>query len=124
MRSLWLRLAPLACATVACNRDQRELESDDTAIVQDTDDETCTDYHVEVNGPEQPVVGDEWEVWLWCEDVLQVGASVVGSDPPDFVAIRGPNTIEFLYAGTGKLRIQVGNYRHYEPVTVGEPPAR
>lgn len=77
----------------------------------------CDEVTLKIQGSEAPVVGDCWTVWLYCDDALLTGASVLSFDPPDFAAIDG-NTATFLYAGTAVMKMQVGAYWEEQEVTV------
>ena len=79
----------------------------------------CDELHIEVNGADEPVVGDTWVVWLWCDDTLMAGVSRLSFDPPDFASIDN-NEATFLYAGEATMQMQVGALRATQEVTVGE----
>jgi len=79
----------------------------------------CDELHIEVQGTEEPVVGDSWVVWLWCDDTLMAGVSRLSFDPPDFASIDN-NEATFLYAGEATMQMQVGALRATQEVTVGE----
>ena len=87
----------------------------------ETDDDTCEPDEVELDplGPAEPVVGDQWTIWLRCDGATLMGATVLRFDPPDFATIDG-NVATFQKAGSAKMTMQVGSYRESMDVTVSE----
>lgn len=112
------RLACLLALLTACDRKPAE-DSDSEPVVQDTPD-PCQVVELDVEGPQPPVVGDEWTVWLRCDGATLIGTTVVRFDPPDFGMVDG-NVVTFTQAGTATLRVQVGAYREETEVTVTAP---
>ena len=102
----------------------------DTAPVEDTEPEVveeeepeyeeCVELSYEVLGPEEPVVGDTWIVWARCDGATLIGATVLRFDPSDFASLD-ENTATFLYAGTGTMKLRVGNQNFEQEVVVAEP---
>ncbi len=97
----------------------------DTAV--DTGDErpessgeTCGVVELRPDGPPAPVVGDHWNLLLYCDDALLTGASTFRSDPADTVTFD-EYVATFLVAGEVTITMQVGRYRDDVTVTVGEP---
>ncbi len=84
------------------------------------EDEDCEDEDLEIDliGPESPVVGDEWLVWLRCDGATLTGTLVLRFDPPAFATVQD-NQVTFRRVGTAKMRVQVGGYRSTMQVTVG-----
>ncbi len=96
----------------------------DTSAMEDEDDEgderdDCEEVSIKVIGPQPPVLGDEWTVYLNCDEALMTGTTVVRVDPPDFAGIAD-NVISWTTAGEATLSVQVGSIRLYEDVTVVE----
>ena len=79
----------------------------------------CDELYMKITGEEEPVVGDTWVVWLWCDDTLMAGVSRLSFDPPDFAMIDN-NEATFLYAGSATMQMQVGAERATQKVTVAE----
>lgn len=116
-------LPPLLLLFAGCTRscDEVPVETgDSTPVVEDTEEEQeeCVDVYMKIQGPEAPVVGDQWTVWLWCDDKLLVGACVLLFDPPDF-ADTAENVATFTTEGTAEMKMQCGSYRDVMEVTVG-----
>ncbi|MSP55532.1 MAG: hypothetical protein EXR69_08015 [Myxococcales bacterium] len=99
--------------------------ADDSAPVaidepDDTDDDfTCETPEIHVNGNDPPVVGDYWEVLLWCDDTLLMGAMHMSIVPPDMATIED-YTMTFNLSGTGALSVQVGTIKATRDVVVSE----
>lgn len=113
-----LRAACLLALLTACAGD----DPVDTAPEEQVQDEPepCAEVELDVEGPQPPVVGDEWTVWLRCDGSTLIGTTVVRFDPADFGTVDA-NVVTFLRAGTATLRVQVGAYREETEVTVTEP---
>jgi len=79
----------------------------------------CDELSLDIDGTTEPVVGDTWVVWLWCDDTLMAGVSRLSFDPPDFATIDN-NEATFLYAGQATMQMQVGSLRATQEVTVAE----
>ncbi|MDP2311819.1 MAG: hypothetical protein Q8P41_02870 [Pseudomonadota bacterium] len=79
----------------------------------------CEALEIRVNGDDPPQVGDEWTVFLWCDDALMTGATRLLFDPNDIAAVSD-NTAQFLYAGSATLTMQVGSRRQEREVTITE----
>lgn len=113
----------LLVALFACTPD----EVNDTAAeaeVVDTEDSasnqpTCDTPEIRVNGDDPPAVGDEWGIFLWCDDTLLTGATVVRFDPPEIAELY-ENNATFVEAGDAMLYMQVGRYNGSRAVTVSE----
>ena len=90
----------------------------DAEACQEEDDE-CGEEGLEIDiiGPELPVVGDEWLVWLRCDGVTLTGTLVLRFDPPSFASVN-KNQVVFNRAGSADMRVQVGGYRTSMEVTV------
>ena len=103
---------------VACSGNADDTDSGDTEPV-DTEEEYkgCTETVIEVDGPESPVVGDSWTVWMHCDGVLMTGGMVIIFDPLDF-ATKDSNVITFSLAGEGEMMVQMGSYRETMDITV------
>ena len=93
----------------------------DSPTDTDTPDDTldCTELTLKVHGEEAPRVGDTWTVFMYCDDVVLNGAGRLSFEPPDFARIDN-NLATFLYAGDATMRMQMGNRRLEQAVTVAE----
>lgn len=87
----------------------------------ETEDDACEPDEVELDplGPVEPAVGDQWTVWLRCDDATLMGATVLRFEPPDFAIIDG-NVATFQQAGSATMTMQVGRYTASMDVTVRE----
>ena len=85
----------------------------------DDDDEGCEDVYITWSGPDDPIVGDNWTVFLHCDNALLLGGYIVRLDPYDMASIKG-NEIEFTSEGIADLSIQSGVWVATTTVTVGE----
>ena len=102
-------------------------DSDDTGDSDPVDDvendpyewEPCNTVHIDYIGPDEPVVGDSWTVWLYCDDALLMGPQLLRFDPTNFAMIGDDNSCTFNRVGTGTLRMQVGAEWAEMDVTVG-----
>lgn len=77
----------------------------------------CDEVSIHVTGNDPPTIGDEWMVYLWCDNALLTGAMVVYLDPADFAELR-ENEVTFLQEGEATLHVQVGSYQSDRPVKV------
>lgn len=108
----------LACA----GPDPVDTGTADTGEPADTDTydrPDCDEPEIRVSGSDPPLVGDEWTIFLWCEDTLLTGAMVVQFDPPE-VAELDENIATFIESGEATLYVQVGRYSNSRAVTIGE----
>lgn len=101
---------------------------DDSGAVVDSgdpvdthDDFECPTPELHVNGDDPPVVGDYWEVFLWCDDTLMTGTMLMRIDPPALADIEDYH-LTFNEAGAGTLFVQVGSIRGERTVDVGSVP--
>ena len=97
-------------------------EVDSAAPVEETETDppagsTCETLTIDVNGEDPPAVGDEWTVWLYCDQALLTGTMILQFDPPSLATVQD-NVAVFLEAGAGLMRIQVGSKRAERDVTV------
>jgi len=115
-------LSPLALA-LGCTSTG---DDSDSAPVVDTDDDPvdtedtfeCPTPEMHVTGNDPPVVGDYWEVFLWCDNTLMTGAMHMSIDPPTLATIEDYH-LTFNEAGTGTLAVQVGTIKAEREVIVG-----
>lgn len=77
----------------------------------------CDAITLRVDGNDPPVVGDAWTVWLYCDDALLTGTTILQFDPPDLATVTD-NNATFLAAGEGLVRMQVGSRRAERDVVV------
>ncbi len=102
----------LACTNTAPS-DTGEADTQEEPATGDP----CEELEVRVTGDDPPQVGDEWTVWLWCDDALMLGATRLFFDPND-IATVSENRAAFLYEGTASMTIQVGSRRMSRDVTI------
>jgi hypothetical protein len=81
----------------------------------------CSEVSIRVSGNDPPVVGDDWTIFLWCDEGLLTGSSVVRFDPAE-VARLEDNSATFVEAGEATLYMQVGRFSASRAVSVGEAP--
>lgn len=93
--------------------------SADSADTEDSSEMGCSDWAIDALGPKEPVVGDEWTIWLSCDDARVVGPIVISWDPGDFVELED-NVATFLYAGDAMLYVSTGRVDLEMAVTVTE----
>ncbi len=67
----------------------------------------CEETWIDWVGTDDPHVGDEWTVWLRCDDALLTGPTVIQFDPLDFANVD-ENIITFTHSGKGYLKVQTG----------------
>ena len=102
---LMLLALPVGCAEdpfilVPRNHDDTGSPTADTTDGVDTadlDTAPCTAV-LEIYGPDDPVVGDEWLVWMRCDGVTIVGAGVLRFDPPGLATVD-VNLATFIESG-------------------------
>lgn len=110
-------------AFVACTGPTLEDSSSsvDTDADQPSTGNACDEVWMKVDGPESPVVGDTWTVWLYCDDALMTGATVLNVDPPSAASIEEDTTnLTWLEPGEATVRLQVGSRWDEVTVDVGE----
>jgi hypothetical protein len=95
----------------------------DTAPIEEVDDtptvDPCEVLEIHVTGDDPPQVGDEWTLWMWCDNALMTGAMRLSFDPPEFATVS-ENRAQFLLVGDATLTLQVGSRRLSRDVTVTE----
>ncbi|MDP2310102.1 MAG: hypothetical protein Q8P18_29060 [Pseudomonadota bacterium] len=106
---------------LACTGEPLQDTAAPEAVEEVPTGDPCEVLEIHVNGDDPPQVGDEWTVWLWCDDALMTGAMRLSFDPPD-IATVSENNAQFLYAGDAMVTIQVGSRRQTREVNVS--PAR
>ncbi len=97
--------------------DTASVDSADTA--DEEDDHTCDEVSLDLLGPEEPVVGDTWVIWMNCDESRLIGPMVVHFEPTDFATLED-NVAVFLYAGQAELSVRSGTYDLSTTVTVTE----
>lgn len=113
----------LIASLLACAPDE-VVDTGPDAEVVDTEDSgsdqpTCDTAEIRVDGEDPPTVGDEWNIFLWCDDTLLMGATIVRFDPPEIAELY-ENTATFVEPGEAVLYMQVGRYTGSRTVTVSE----
>lgn len=81
--------------------------------------EGCEETWVNYVGEDEPVVGDEWTVWLYCDDALLTGPMIIRFDPLDFATVYD-NVVTWRQTGEAMMYVQTGAERAELTVTVGE----
>ena len=114
----WALVAVSLCV-MGCKSEVDLGDDTDTDIPRDTEDDYkgCEETEIDVNGPEEPRVGDEWTVFMRCDGAILQGPMVLQFTPNDFAKVYG-NEVEFTTAGDASMRVQVGSYRENMDVTV------
>ena len=109
-----------AALTLGCGPEVAPQADTGEPAAQNTDPpEECASVELDIIGPEEPRVGDEWTVWLRCDGATLAGAMRLYFDPPDFAAVD-VNVVTFIQAGTATMTMQVGSYSASTDVTVSE----
>lgn len=102
------------------NLPEEETGSGDSADSADEDDEhSCDQVELDLLGPEAPIVGDTWTIWVDCDGTRLLGPMVVRFEPSDF-ALVDDNVAVFQYAGKATLNVRSGVYALDTEVTVTE----
>lgn len=96
--------------------------TDDTAA-EDTEPERlyCDTLSLDIGGPDSPVVGDVWYVWVDCDGARLLGGIVVRYDPVEGASLD-ENVLTFLEPGEGMVVVRAGTTELTQDVTVGEAP--
>ena len=105
----------LACASPA-------LDTGDTGVVAEHEPDPmsgCDELELKIIGEDEPSVGDEWTVWLYCDGALLTGWGVLRFDPADFALVYD-NVATFVYEGTASMTMQVGTFKESMTVTVSD----
>ncbi len=114
-------MTPLMLLVLACGADP--VDTADTATGTTTNDPTepsgCELVEVGYDGPEAPVVGDEWTVWPICDGNPVFGATVIRVDPATSASFD-ENVLTWLEAGLNTVMAQTGSQKAYLEVEVGE----
>ncbi len=123
MRLLLPFFSPLAlaagCTSTGGDSDSAGVVDTDTDDGVDTEDTfECPTPEMHVTGDDPPVVGDYWEVFLWCDETLMTGAMHMSIDPPTMATIEDYH-LTFNEEGTGTLSVQVGTIKAEREVVVG-----
>ena len=108
-------LLPLFLGLTGCifgggKADEEEDDGDDDGGAEDSGEpevEPCGEVWIDYMGEDEPHVGDEWTIWLRCDDALLVGPTVIRFDPLDFASVN-ENVVTWTQAGEGLMRVQTG----------------
>lgn len=103
----------------ACETPSGLVDTSPEDVVDDSPYEPCVELEIDPLGPNNPVVGDEWTVWLRCDGATLTGVSVLRFDPSDFASLDG-NVCTFRYAGSATMTLQVGSEKAEMQVEVAE----
>jgi hypothetical protein len=79
---------------------------------------SCPTPEIHVGGEDPPVVGNEWDVFLWCDSTLMTGPMSVMVDPPSLATIEKYHIV-WVESGTAHLTVQVGSLKAERDVEVG-----
>jgi len=118
----WLILAAFGCAADGGN-------AEDSAppginLEHDTGPVTECESHIRVHGSRlselgNPRVGESWEVLMWCDNILELGAYVLQINPPRLGTVdQSDPIVTFRTEGSGTLFLQVGLKEAEEDITV------
>ncbi len=83
---------------------------------QATDSAQGCEYGIRYEGPDEPHVGDQWEMWMTCDD-HDTGVMLLIIYPGELGTWDG-RVITFLKPGSGKIRLQTGVHRATMDVTI------
>lgn len=89
-----------------------------TSITTEPTGSGCDKLIIEYYGEDEPVIGDTWTIWLKCDGVTMMGASVIQFDPLDFATLD-ENEVTFQREGTGILMMQTGSFQVEMTIVVG-----
>jgi hypothetical protein len=66
-----------------------------------------------------PRVGETWNLFMWCDNALVQGPSVLQINPTSLATIdSGDRTVTWQQAGSGTVFLQVGSMQSEEPIEV------
>jgi hypothetical protein len=88
-------------------------------IIEPEDNTVPCEPELDVRGDDPPGVGDEWTVFMYCDDAMLMGAMILQFDPPEAAQVED-NVATFRQAGEALLMMQVGSRRAEKTVTVTE----
>jgi hypothetical protein len=118
--SLFMWLSLIACAGGVHTGDK------DTGPDTDTDPDTeytpCEALSLQIDGPTEPQVNDEWFVLMKCDGATLLGPYVLQFSDVDFAMIED-NSVTFVQVGTSTMTVRVGSHRIDQAVTVSEAEA-
>jgi hypothetical protein len=80
--------------------------------------EPCEETWVHYVGPDSPVVGDEWTIWLKCDGAILTGPTVIRFEPDLGFALVNENVITWNKTGETTLYVQTGTEKAELDVTV------
>ena len=98
----------------------QDTDSGDSSDSGDSGNALCNKLSIDALGPKAPVVGDQWVIWVNCDDARLLGPMVIAFDPTDFVSMD-QNTATFLYAGSAVLSVTAAGSTMTDDVTVTDP---
>ena len=117
---LCIGLSLLACAggVHTGNKDT----GPDTDTEPDTEYTPCDALTLQIDGPTEPQVNDEWFVLMKCDGATLLGPYVLQFSDVDFAMVED-NTVTFVQVGTSTMTVRVGSHRVDQVVTVSEAEA-
>ena len=115
---IWLSL--LACAGGVHTGDKDT--GPDTDPDTDTEYTPCGTIALQIDGPDEPQVNDEWFVLMKCDGATLLGPYVLQFSDVEFAMIED-NTVTFVQVGTSTMIVRVGAHRLEQVVTVSEAEA-
>lgn len=99
-------------------------DTGDTSAATDSSDSDssemgCSGWEIDALGPEEPVIGDSWTIWLSCDGARVVGPIVISWDPEGFVSMED-NVATFTQSGDATLYVSTGRVDLEKAVHVNE----
>lgn len=106
---------------LGCTKSADTGEAADTAPVeqQPTPTEGCDTVELRYDGPDAPVVGDQWTLLLWCDEALLTGSAVIRWTPDELGTVDEA-LFTFGAPVSGSITMKVGTHQASRDVTVGE----
>ena len=124
MHAFAAALTLAALTLMGCGKEDTESDDDDdgadTGAADPRPDEDtldCDEMVLDIDGPEEPSVGDEWTLWMRCDGALMTGTMVLRFDPAEVAEVES-NEAVFIAPGDALMRFQVGSRRIEQEVTV------
>jgi hypothetical protein len=105
----------------ACEPD--DVDTGDSAPVEETeypDTLECNTLELRADKEDPPHVGEDWTIFLFCDDVLLTGASKVGLDPTDAATVN-ENVLTWAKPGDATITLQTGRFKTERDVSVLPP---
>jgi len=123
MHALAVTVALAALLLPGCVGDDTSSDDDDDGVIDtgdprpDEDTLDCDELVLDIDGPAEPSVGDEWTLWMRCDGATMTGTMVLRFDPADIAEVESNHAV-FVAPGDALMRFQVGNRRIEQDITV------